>query len=133
VEYTVVYDDVPTKIILGKRKKVTYYISFNSIYSSPHHTVRTSIMDMLKLYFTTKVKLVPVFKEQFSIEYLYKSKRKTFDLANKIALLDKCYCDLLQAFNKINNDNVQYLQELNFKYEYRNNPEDQLTITIKSV
>lgn len=88
---------------------------------------------MLKLYFTTKVKLVPVFKEQFSIEYLYKSKRKTFDLANKIALLDKCYCDLLQAFKKINNDNVQYLQELNFKYEYRNNPEDQLTITIKSV
>lgn len=133
MEYTVIYEDVPTKVILGKRKKVTYYVSFNSIYASPHHTVRTSIMDALKLYFLTQITKVPVFSGQIGISYLYKSKRKTFDLANKIALLDKCYCDMLQSHNKIANDNVQFIPQLNLKYEYRDNKEDQLTITIKSI
>lgn len=90
-------------------------------------------MDALKMYFLTKIAKVPVFSGQIGISYLYKSKRKTFDLANKIALLDKCYCDMLQTYKKISNDNVQYLNQLKMKYEYRDNKEDQLTITIKSI
>lgn len=132
-DFTVIYENVPTKVVLGKRKKTTYYVSFNSIYSSPHHTVRTSIMDMLKLYFTTQIAKVPVFATPVAIYYTYYSKRKTFDIANKIALLDKCYCDLLKNNHKITDDNVKIVPEVNYKYIYRDNKEDQLTITIKTI
>jgi hypothetical protein len=106
------------KVILGKNKKSTYYLTANLFYSSVHFAVRKKVVDEVKSFLTPYLSDCPKLGENISISIGYQSPKKTkFDLDNKAFFWQKIICDLLQTLEKIEDDNVDYIRQIHYFYE----------------
>ncbi len=113
--------DIPEpieKVILGKNKKSTYYLTANLFYSSVHYAVRKQVVDKAKLFLKPYLMDCPKLGKNISISIGYQSPKKTkFDLDNKAFFWQKVICDLLQTMGKIEDDNVDYIRQIHYFYK----------------
>lgn len=106
------------KIILGKNKKSTYYLTANLFYSSVHYAVRKKIVSQVKEFLHPYFLDCPKLGNQLSVSIGYQSLKKTkFDLDNKAYFWQKVICDLLQTMGKLEDDNVDYIRQIHYFYK----------------
>ena len=106
------------KLVLGKNKKSTYYLTANIFYSGTHFAVRKQIVDKVKLYLMSYLQDCPVITKPISISIGYQTPKNTrFDLDNKAFFWSKLLCDTLQSMKKIEDDSVQHIQQLHYFYK----------------
>ena len=106
------------KVVLGKNKKSTYYLTANIFYSSTHFAVRKQVVDKAKAFLTPYIKDCPPLGKNISISVGYQSPKNTnFDLDNKAFFWQKIICDLLQTHKKIEDDNVKYISQIHYFYK----------------
>jgi len=106
------------KIILGKNKKSTYYLTANLFYSSVHYAVRKQVVDKAKIFLKPYLMDCPPLGKNISISIGYQSPKKTkFDLDNKAFFWQKVICDLLQKMGKIDDDSVDYIRQIHYFYQ----------------
>lgn len=144
-EKTIVIPDPPSKYIVQAKKKIdpstgrlkekTFYLSANLFFGSHihYHDQKKVVMfakNYLNMYFQGLPKL-----QKLRIYGIYSRPDKGFDLDNKSFFWQKCLLDLLKTpsdkqraraikegwkmlhLNRIPEDGVQYVDELNWKYE----------------
>lgn len=105
------------KIVLGKKKKSTYYLTANLFYSSVHFAVRKKVVDEVKRFLTPYLLDCPRLDKKISISIGYQTPKNTkFDLDNKAFFWQKLICDLLQSLNKIEDDNIDYIRQIHYFY-----------------
>lgn len=104
------------KIILGKKKKTTYYLTANLFYSGIHFAVRSRVVSQVKEYLKLHLEDCPKFEEPISISIGYQTKKKTFDLDNKAYFWSKIINDFLQTEGKLEDDNVKFIQQIHYFY-----------------
>ena len=113
--------DIPEpieKIVLGKKKKSTYYLTANLFYSSVHYAVRKKIVEQAKEFLYPYFLDCPKLGSQLSVSIGYQSLKKTkFDLDNKAYFWQKVICDLLQSMGKLDDDNVDYIRQIHYFYQ----------------
>ena len=113
--------DIPEpieKIVLGKKKKSTYYLTANLFYSSVHYAVRKKIVEQTKQFLYPYFLDCPKLGRELSISIGYQSLKKTkFDLDNKAYFWQKVICDLLQSMGKLDDDNVDYIRQIHYFYQ----------------
>ena len=127
---TLVYDNPPTFIEVGKVKKRKIYLGYNAIYAGIHYSVRQKIVAELKDFLYTKdFRDAYLIKSPVKIKLTYYRKLKNWDLDNKCGLWAKCFLDLAKS-HIFQDDNVRYVKELTYCYE---EGEDKLVIEIAEV
>ena len=105
------------KVVLGKNKKSTYYLTANLFYSSVHFAIRKKVVDNVKQFLTPYLTDCPKLGKNLSISIGYQSPKKTkFDLDNKAFFWQKIICDLLQTLEKVDDDNVDYIRQIHYFY-----------------
>lgn len=113
--------DIPEpieKVVLGKNKKSTFYLTANLFYSSVHFAVRKQVVDKAKQFISPYLMDCPKLGKDISISIGYQSPKKTkFDLDNKAFFWQKIICDLLQRLEKIEDDNVDYIRQIHYFYQ----------------
>tara|TARA_R100001129_G_scaffold162392_1_gene127591 strand:- start:552 stop:947 length:396 start_codon:yes stop_codon:yes gene_type:complete len=106
------------KVILGKNKKSTYYLTANLFYSSTHYQVRKQVVDEAKAFIAPYIKDCPELGKNISISIGYQhNKNGRFDLDNKAFFWQKIIVDLLQRHKKIKDDSVEYIQQIHYFYK----------------
>lgn len=106
------------KIVLGKKKKSTYYLTANLFYSSVHYAVRKKIVDQAKWFLKPYLMDCPKLEKGLSVSIGYQTNKKTkFDLDNKAFFWQKLICDLLQSMGKIEDDNIDYIRQIHYFYQ----------------
>jgi hypothetical protein len=110
--------DVPTKIPITKKKFT--YVSANSIYSTPHFTIRKKIVDYLKAFLKPCLKGLPYFNGPIEISISYYSKRMNYDIDNKGFIWGKVLLDSLKE-NYIKEDNVKHVKSISYRHIYKEN------------
>tara|TARA_R100000908_G_C3745414_1_gene140885 strand:- start:1248 stop:1643 length:396 start_codon:yes stop_codon:yes gene_type:complete len=106
------------KVILGKNKKSTYYLTANLFYSTVHYQVRKQVVDKAKQFLKPYLKDCPKLGKNLSISIGYQHDKKTyFDLDNKAFFWQKVLLDLLKRMDKIEDDNVKIIQQIHYFYQ----------------
>jgi hypothetical protein len=106
------------KVVLGKNKKSTHYLTANLFYSSVHFAVRKQVVDKAKEFLKPFLMDCPKLGKRISVSIGYQSLKKTkFDLDNKAFFWQKIICDLLQSMNKLDDDNVDYIRQIHYFYQ----------------
>ena len=106
------------KVVLGKNKKSTYYLTANLFYSGTHYAVRKQVVDEAKAFIAPFIKDCPPLGKNVSISIGYQSNKNTkFDLDNKAFFWQKILCDLLKRHGKIEDDTVAYIQQIHYFYK----------------
>jgi hypothetical protein len=106
------------KVILGKNKKSTYYLTANLFYSSVHYQVRKQVVDKAKQFLRPHLEDCPELGKNLSISIGYQSdKNSHFDLDNKAFFWQKVLCDLLKGMNKIEDDSVKHIQQIHYFFQ----------------
>lgn len=106
------------KVVLGKNKKSTHYLTANLFYSSVHFAVRKQVVDKAKQFLKPYLMDCPKLGKRISVSVGYQSLKKTkFDLDNKAFFWQKIICDLLQSMNKLEDDNIDYIRQIHYFYQ----------------
>tara|TARA_R110000782_G_scaffold226360_1_gene313116 strand:- start:1131 stop:1526 length:396 start_codon:yes stop_codon:yes gene_type:complete len=106
------------KVVLGKNKKSTHYLTANLFYSSVHFAVRKQVVDKAKQFLKPYLMDCPKLGKGISVSVGYQSLKKTkFDLDNKAFFWQKIICDLLQSMNKLEDDNIDYIRQIHYFYQ----------------
>ncbi len=106
------------KVILGKNKKSTYYLTANLFYSTVHYQVRKQVVDKAKQFLKPYLEDCPKLGKNLSISIGYQHDKKTyFDLDNKAFFWQKVLLDLLKRMDKIEDDNVKIIQQIHYFYQ----------------
>lgn len=127
---TLVYDNPPTFIEIGKVKKRKIYLGYNAIYAGIHYSVRQKIVQELKEFLWCKeFSEIGLIEKPVKIKLIYRRNLKNWDLDNKCGLWAKCFLDLAKGQIFLD-DNVKYVKELTYCYE---EGEDRLVIEIAEV
>jgi|TARA_B100001094_G_scaffold332919_1_gene407298 hypothetical protein len=106
------------KVILGKNKKSTYYLTANLFYSTVHHQVRRQVVDRAKEFLKPFLEDCPKLGKDLSISIGYQHDKKShFDLDNKAFFWQKVLLDLLKRMGKIEDDSVKYIQQIHYFYQ----------------
>jgi hypothetical protein len=127
---TLVYDNPPTFIEIGKVKKRKIYLGYNAIYAGIHYSVRQKIVQELKDFLWCKeLAEIGLIEKPVKIKLIYRRNLKNWDLDNKCGLWAKCFLDLAKGQIFLD-DNVKYVKELTYCYE---EGEDRLVIEIAEV
>tara|TARA_B110000285_G_C15097362_1_gene602879 strand:+ start:337 stop:732 length:396 start_codon:yes stop_codon:yes gene_type:complete len=106
------------KVVLGKNKKSTHYLTANLFYSSVHFSVRKQVVDKAKQFLKPYLMDCPKLGKGISVSVGYQSLKKTkFDLDNKAFFWQKIICDLLQSMNKLEDDNIDYIRQIHYFYQ----------------
>jgi len=127
--HTIEIEDVITKIYTSKRAKKPIYISYNAIYSTPHYSIRSKVINDMKLMLFPFMASIKKISTPVSIVYEYSSKKTIFDLDNKVDIWAKVFHDCLKGA-KIPDDNVKWIKKKTTEYIYREDPRDRLVIKI---
>ncbi len=113
--------EIPTpieKVILGKKKKSTHYLTANLFYSSQHYQVRKQVVDQAKAFLRPYLEDCPELGKNLSISLGYQSDKKNhFDLDNKAFFWQKVLFDLLKRMGKIDDDSVKYIQQIHYYFQ----------------
>lgn len=106
------------KVVLGKNKKTTHYLTANLFYSSVHFAVRKQVVDQAKQFLEPYLMDCPKLGKRLSVSVGYQSlKKNKFDLDNKAFFWQKIICDLLQSMGKLDDDNVDYIRQIHYFYQ----------------
>jgi hypothetical protein len=106
------------KVILGKNKKSTYYLTANLFYSTVHYQVRKQVVDKAKQFLRPYLEDCPKLGKNLSISIGYQHDKKNyFDLDNKAFFWQKVLLDLLKRMEKIEDDNVKIIQQIHYFYQ----------------
>ena len=118
VIYTKEISNPIEKLVLGKKKKTTYYLTANIFYSGTHFSIRKQIVDKVKFYLMSYLQDCPHLPNPVSISIGYQTNKNTrFDLDNKAFFWSKLFCDTLQSMKKIDDDSVAYIKQLHYFYQ----------------
>ena len=113
--------EIPTpleKVVLGKNKTRTHYLTANLFYSSNHYQVRKQVVDKAKAFLRPFLEDCPELGKGSSISIGYQSNKNThFDLDNKAFFWQKVLLDLLKRMGKIEDDNVKYVQQIHYFFQ----------------
>ena len=106
------------KVVLGKNKKTTHYLTANLFYSSVHFAVRKQVVDQAKQFLEPYLMDCPKLGKRLSVSVGYQSlKKNKFDLDNKAFFWQKIICDLLQSMGKLDDHNVDYIRQIHYFYQ----------------
>jgi hypothetical protein len=129
IKWVVVVDNVITKVVTGKTKKRTYYVSYNAIFSTPHHSIRSKLVHALKDFIKPYIDEMPIYSVPIAISIEYNSKRSVFDLDNKCGIWCKIILDSMKGV-KIDDDNVKWVKAIRYVYNKTTSSSDSMEITI---
>ena len=101
-------------ITVGKKK---YYLTANIFYGGVHFSVRTKIVNQVKMYLKTYFKkgMIPEL-EEMRIEISFWTKTTSWDIDNKPFFWTKIILDMLKG-DCIHEDNVKYIPSAQYTYE----------------
>lgn len=94
----------------GKR----YYLNAQTYYRGVHWRIRSWIKDQVSYYLHTQFKNIVKF-DRISLTIEFHSKKKNWDIDNKGYFWLKAVCDYIKG-RIVEDDNVQYIDEVNLKY-----------------
>jgi len=106
---------MPISVMLGKKKKKTYYLNLNIMRNQVGHLIN----NIKKEYARIAHGVIPsdVKFEHFRLRYeLYLPNKMKRDVSNVCSIIDKNFCDALVAHGTVIDDNYEFLQKIDYRY-----------------
>ena len=118
--------ELPNKVQQSKRKVA--YISWNTLFSSPHHTVRTKLVNEMKKIIEPYLASLSLLNPPVSIHVKYYCNRTAYDIDNKTIWL-KIIMDVLKGW-KLEDDTVKFVKAVSIEALVHKNKIDSMEIII---
>jgi hypothetical protein len=118
--------ELPNKVQQSKRKVA--YISWNTLFSSPHHTVRTKLVNEMKKIIEPYLASLSLLNPPVSIHVKYYCNRTAYDIDNK-TIWFKIIMDVLKGW-KLEDDTVKFVKAVSIEALVHKNKIDSMEIII---
>jgi len=118
--------ELPNKVQQSKRKVA--YISWNTLFSSPHHTVRTKLVNEMKKIIEPYLATLSLLNPPVSIHVKYYCNRTAYDIDNK-TIWFKIIMDVLKGW-KLEDDTVKFVKAVSIEALLHKNKVDSMEIII---
>jgi hypothetical protein len=118
--------ELPNKVQQSKKKVA--YISWNTLFASPHHTVRTKLVNEMKKIIEPYLATLSLLNPPVSIHVKYYCNRTAYDIDNKAIWL-KIIMDVLKGW-KLEDDTVKFVQAVSIEALVHKNKIDSMEIII---
>jgi len=127
---------LPLRLRVGKTKKCKEYALNLNIYRNMHYLV----LSAMKIKFAEMVKdllgsvsspTVLMFKKPYVRYNFYTGSRRTTDMMNWVAVIDKFLMDALVEHNVIRDDNVEVIHDVHIKYKGMDLGKERLEIELE--
>ncbi len=94
-----------------------FFLLNTNNYRNAHHRVLSTSKTVYKQVMQEEVSKVPVMARGCSLVYtLYPKTRRKMDLDNGCAIICKYFNDCLVTSGKLPDDNIKYIQSIDFRY-----------------
>lgn len=103
--------ELPNKVQQSKRKVA--YISWNTLFSSPHHTVRTKLVNEMKKIIEPYLASLSILNPPVAIHVKYYCNRTAYDIDNK-TIWFKIIMDVLKGW-KLEDDTVKFVKQVSIE------------------
>jgi hypothetical protein len=104
------------------------YISWNTLFASPHHTVRTKLVNEMKKIIEPYLATLSLLNPPVSIHVKYYCNRTAYDIDNK-TIWFKIIMDVLKGW-KLEDDTVKFVQAVSIEALVHKNKIDSMEIII---
>lgn len=118
--------ELPNKVQQSKRKVA--YISWNTLFSSPHHTVRTKLVNEMKKIIEPYLASLVLLNPPVAIHLKYYCNRTAYDIDNK-TIWFKIIMDVLKGW-KLEDDTVKFVKAVSIEALVHKNKIDSMEIII---
>jgi hypothetical protein len=118
--------ELPNKVQQSKRKVA--YISWNTLFSSPHHTVRTKLVNEMKKIIEPYLASLVLLNPPVAIHLKYYCNRTAYDIDNK-TIWFKIIMDVLKGW-KLEDDTVKFVKSVSIEAIVHKNKIDAMEIII---
>jgi hypothetical protein len=119
-------EELPNKI--QKSKKSVVYISWNTLFSTPHHTVRTKLVNQMKEIIIPHLNKLGDITPPIKIHLDYYCNRTAYDIDNK-TIWFKIIMDVLKEW-KIDDDSVKFVKGVSIDAHVHQKKIDSMEIKI---
>lgn len=108
--------DPITKMVIGNK---TYYLTAQIFYAGVHFSVRKRIVDNCKWFLVNYLKKFPKYTVPVAITIeIHNKNTGVQDIDNKGYFWGKVALDQLVHMKKLVDDNVKYVTEIRYRYQY---------------
>ncbi|QIG76589.1 holliday junction resolvase RusA-like protein [Rhizobium phage RHph_I1_6] len=125
---------VTVPIYLAQSKKKTFALNLN-IYRNAHFLLLNKMKVKFKDHIWEQLTFLPTMGGVKLIYTLFMGTNREADLSNICVIVDKFFCDALVEAGKLPDDNVNYLQSIDYRFGGvdKNNPRVEITLEPTSI
>lgn len=117
---------------VSQSKKKDFILNLN-VYRNAHYLTLNKVKARYKEAISDQIKSLPVFDKVRLVYTVYPATRRLCDISNVLCIHDKFFCDALVEFDKLPDDNYNYLANVQYRMGEVDKENPRVEIEIKAL